>query len=48
MIAALALRGVAVHRLAGGSFLASQCTFTRYCRNLDELATFARQTRVTP
>lgn len=48
MIAAFALRGVAVHRFADGSFLACQYTFTRHCRNLDELAAFARQTGVTP
>lgn len=48
LLAAFALRGVAVHRLADGSFLACQHTFTRHCRNFEELAAFARQTGVTP
>lgn len=43
LIAAFALRGVAVHRLADGGYICCQWTHTRHCLGLRELAAFARQ-----
>lgn len=37
------MRGVAVHRLADGGYLACQWTHTRHCQDLRELAALARQ-----
>lgn len=43
IIAALALKGHAVHRLATGGFLVSRWTGTRHCQDVESLDAFARQ-----
>ena len=43
LVAALALRGYAVHELATGGFLVVWQGHSRHCSDLDELARFARQ-----
>lgn len=43
IIAGCALRGHAVHELAGGEFLISRWGMTRHCPGIAELEAFARQ-----
>lgn len=43
LISSFALRGVSIHRLADGGYLACQWAHTRHCRDLRELTAFARQ-----
>lgn len=46
VIAKMAAKGIAVHRLSGGGFLACQWGFARHCVDLASLVAFARQVGV--